>query len=688
MSSIETTSVQYVKGVGPKRCKDLVALGVQTVLDLLYHFPRKYLDRSDVTPIDEVVYGEMAVVRGKVTDARMRYGRRMPVFKVMIDDGTSIIKATFFNQPWVADKLTIGTDVLLAGKVEGPDHALELKSPEYALIEEDSEALELGRIVPYYPLTGKLNQKWLRKVMRNCLDKFADELEEFYTDAFLAENRLPAIGEAIRQIHFPETAEEKDRALRRFKFDEFFFMELALAVRRRRLRKKTGPVFKLWPKLDARIRELFPFTLTEFQDDVLKEIVADLRSPYPMNRLLQGDVGSGKTLVAAYAMLVAVGNEHQAAIMAPTEILAEQHFQTFSSILADAKVSIVHLAGGDTKKNREEKLAGIETGKVDIVIGTHAIIQSDVQFRKLGLVVVDEQHKFGVMQRKALTDKTTVPNVLVMTATPIPRTLALTVYGDLDVSTIRGMPPGRRPVETSWIPPAKNGDAWEFIRGQIEEGKQGYVVYPVISDSEKLGLQGAEESFEYLSEKVLPDVPMALLHGRMKKSEKETVMQAFRDGEYGLLVATQLIEVGVDVSNAAVMVVMHSERFGLAQLHQLRGRVGRGAQQSYCFLFSDTRSRDAGRRLSAMERTTDGFKIAEEDLKIRGPGEFFGTSQHGLPELAVADLVVDYPLLRAARDRAFKIIDEDADLSKPENTKLKTVMETQYRKRLELMDVG
>ncbi|MHC4660514.1 MAG: ATP-dependent DNA helicase RecG [Planctomycetota bacterium] len=688
MSSIEETSVQYVKGVGPKRAKELAALGIETVSDLLYHFPRKYLDRSDVTKIDNLVYGELAIVRGEVVDAEMRYGRRMPVFTILVEDDTGIIKATFFNQPWVADKLTIGTRVIIAGKVGGPDHAQVLEAPEYNLDEEDSESLEFGRIVPYYPLTGKMSQKWFRKVVRAALEKYGNQVREFYPENILEENRLSEIGSAIHAIHFPETLDEKDSALRRFKFDEFFFIELALAIRRRKLRKETGPRFKIWPKLDGRIRELFPFTLTEYQESAVKEIVSDLRSQYPMNRLLQGDVGCGKTLVAAYAMLVAVGNKLQSAIMAPTEILAEQHYRTFSSILAEAKVEITHLAGGDTKKQREKKLAAIKSGNTGIVVGTHAIIQGDVHFKNLGLVVVDEQHKFGVMQRKALTDKTTVPNVLVMTATPIPRTLALTVYGDLDVSTISGFPPGRQPVDTKWVPPAKTKASWEWIREQLEKGRQGYVVYPVISDSEKLGLQGAEESFEYLKSEVLTGIDIALLHGRMKKKEKDEIMQAFRDGEYGLLVSTQVIEVGVDVQNATIMAVMHAERFGLAQLHQFRGRVGRGEKKSHCFLFSEARSQDAARRLSAMERTTDGFEIAEEDLKIRGPGEFFGTEQHGLPELGVADLIVDYPLLRAARDRAFRIIDGDPDLASPENAKLRKVMETRYRKRLELMDVG
>ena len=516
----------------------------------------------------------------------------------------------------------------------------------------------------------------------------APALEETFPPALLKQRKLMPIQEAIRQIHFPDSAGAAHRARRRLIYEEFFLMELGMALRKRGVKDETkGYAFRITPKIDEHIRMLFPFKLTGAQERVIAEIAEDMRSPKPMNRMLQGDVGSGKTVVALYALLAAVADGFQAAIMAPTEILAEQHRQTCSRYLAHSRVRVLTLTGG-APRERGERLKAVSMGEADLIVGTHALIQRDVRFKKLGMVVVDEQHKFGVIQRQALRQKGKHPDVLVMTATPIPRTLSLTVFGDLDFSVLDEMPPGRRPVRTRWVEPGKRAKGYEFIRKRLAAGEQAFIVYPLVEESEKLDLKSATERAAYFQRKVFPEFRVGLLHGRMPPAKKDQVMADFRAGRIHVLVSTIVVEVGIDVPNASIMVVEHGERYGLSQLHQLRGRIGRGRHESWFLVFGEPRNEDALRRLRVIQSTSDGFRIAEEDLKLRGPGEFFGTRQHGLPELRIGDIIADLPLLRLARKDAFELVADDPELAAEQNRLIKDRLVKKFRDRLDLIDVG
>jgi len=657
-------SAQYVRGVGPKNAARLRKLNIKTVGDLLYHLPRKYLDCSKIVPMNQARPKRFCTVRGNVIDAETRrtYGGKT-ITKFVLTDGTGAMAAVWFNAPYMAEAMKEGDVVVMSGKVNFYDMA-QMVSPEFEVLGTDeAEALgDMARampILPVYRATEGLTQRRLRLIMGNALRLALKDVRDFLPPAMLRARKLPSLPDALRKAHFPQKMKEAETARKRLAYDELFLMELVLALRHKALKRddKTHRV-DVSAKIDEHIRRLFPFQLTAAQEKVLTEIVGDIRSAKPMNRLLQGDVGSGKTVVALYAMLCYVANKRQAALMAPTEILAQQHYQTVSRLLKNSRVRILPLIGGMPKRKRRESLAAIAAGEVDIVIGTHALIQADVNFAGLGIIVVDEQHKFGVMQRGSLIKKSLNPDVLIMTATPIPRTLTMTVFGDLDVSIIDRMPPGRKRVKTWWVPRRKLPGAYDFIRKEINRGRQAYFVYPLVEEStaeQTRQLKNATKMAELLGKDVFPEFRVGLLHGRMSSEEKKSIMLSFRDGKIQVLVSTIVIEVGIDVPNATMMVIENAERFGLSQLHQLRGRIGRGSEESYCMLFGNPRTPEGKERLKIISRTSDGFKIAEEDLRLRGPGEFFGTRQHGLPELRIANIVEDYEILRVARRDAFSV---------------------------------
>lgn len=672
MGTLLDDPVQFLKGVGPARAADFRKLGVFTVRDLLFTFPRALSDRSTFTTIADAEPGTEVALIVRPIDAQQKKvrGGRLRLTVVRLTDDTGEMEAVWFNSPWVLDKFQ-GGQVMLHGKVKLDHGMLKMEHPQFELMgEEDGEpGLSIGRIVPMYPCTGKLSQTVWRKVMRIAIDSRLPELEELYPEAFRTSRELMARAEAVSAMHFPPDEETRQRAQARLIYDECLFMQVAILLKRRHaVSDLPGRSFRTGPEVDQRIRRLFPFRLTGAQDRAIAEIVADMERDLPMHRLLQGDVGSGKTVVALYAILVAVTNNAQVCIMAPTTLLAEQHQRTITGFLANSKKASVRvglLAGGQKKAQRCALLAELAAGTLDILVATHAALQDDVVFRDLGLVVIDEQHKFGVMQREVLLGKGVRPDTLVMTATPIPRSLALTVYGDLDVSSIDELPPGRKPVKTSITGKAKAQDLWAFVRRELAKGRQAYVVSPLVDEGETPELQSATEAFEELSQGDLGDYRLALLHGRMKREEQAEVMQRFRSGTVDALVSTIVIEVGVDIANATIMVVLHAERFGLAQLHQLRGRIGRGTEQGHFVLMTDSASPVSQQRLAVLEATSDGFKVAEEDLRLRGPGEFLGTRQHGIPDLKLVDLVRDIHTIRLARSDADAILKADPTLTSP-----------------------
>ena len=679
--------LQYVPGIGPKRAELLDKIGVRTVRDLLHYFPSKYHDRHNLVSIKDAQPGEQAMICGDVVRINLhRRGRGRGVLTVTMRDETGELKAVWFNQNYLSEKFEQGDTVLLWGATRFYN-GLEMINPGFEHVGSDEHggaalAEEMANLMPVYPLTEGISQGQLRPIIHVAVDMYAPLVPDVLPEAVREKYSFISAGEALRCAHFPNSIEEKDDAKRRLIYEEFFIFETAVALRRLKVKSSTGIEFKMSDEFDRRIRQLFPFALTAAQESALAEIRRDMQSTAPMNRLLQGDVGCGKTVVALYAMLLAVANKFQAAIMAPTELLAEQHRRTITRMLERSRVRVRLLT---SSSNRRDALAEIERGDADIIIGTHAVIQSDVAFNRLGLVVIDEQHKFGVMQRARLRWKGKSPDVLVMTATPIPRTLALTVFGDLDVSTIRELPPGRQPVVTSAIEPKKITSAYDFIRRQVQAGRQAYIVCPLIEKSETLDLHSAIEMADELSP-VFPECKIGLLHGKMNADERDAVMSQFLRGEINVLVSTIVIEVGIDVPNANVMLITHAERFGLAQLHQLRGRIGRGAEQAFCILCGEGKSDDAKKRIATMCETADGFKIAEEDLNLRGTGELFGTKQHGLPDVRIGDFMRDIETLERARDDASATLADDPKLER--NLALRQQLIELYHDKSDLIGIG
>ena len=679
-----SASITAVKGISVTLAARFARLGVRTIRDLLYFFPNRHLDYSRLKTVSQLTEGPEQTIAANIWEVRtiMPGGRRST--EAVLGDATGNMRAVWFNNPWVAKSLKTGDTIVLSGKVKLFHNRPVFESPEWEIM-EDQELIHTGRLVPLYPLTSGLFQRQVRRLMKQVVDEYAGSLLDFLTPDITKRQGFPSLAEAITSYHFPESFELKEKARRRLAFDELFLLQLGVLARKRRWQaEQPGVPFKTIPAYLKKLTAALPFELTKSQARVLSEITGDLARPIAMARLLQGDVGSGKTVIALLSLLLSVKNGYQGALMAPTEVLAEQHFKTVRRLLGtmgaevaaddctatfdsltDKPVSIALLMGDVKESTKAATQKLIAAGKIDIVIGTHALIQKSVRFKKLGLVVVDEQHRFGVEQRGALRQKGFNPHMLAMTATPIPRTLALTLYGDLDLSVIDELPPGRQAIKTRWLKPEQRESAYRFIRKEIADSHQAFIICPLIEESEAIQARSAVAEFEKLSSGVFPDLRLALLHGRMSSREKDEVMSAFNRHETDILVSTPVIEVGIDVPNATVMMVESADRFGLSQLHQFRGRVGRGQAQSYCMLLADRPSDIALLRLDIIEHTLDGFSLADEDLKLRGPGEFFGTRQSGLPDLRMAKLS-DVPTLEAARAEAERLFTEDPDLKLPD----------------------
>jgi ATP-dependent DNA helicase RecG len=683
--------VKYLKGVGPRWEKLLEKFNITRIGDIFYHIPRLYIDRSTITNIEDTRLGEVSTVLGEVVtfeSRRTRKGMEVQTALVRDEDG-GIISLKWFNQPYLK-KIIKKTETIMASGEITVYRGRQMVHPDFEIMtDEETNRLHTGRIVPFYPLTEGMSQKRLRRIIDNGITLYLDYLEETLPESLIKEEALLPAREAICSIHRPETLADIERGKERLKFEELFYFEILLALRKKRLKLQESHI-KLSSTRDLvrKFMDLIPFKLTEDQKNAVREIQADLLSGKPMHRMLQGDVGSGKTVVAILVSLIIIESGYQVAFMAPTEILAEQHFLSMGSILAEMDVTNELLIGSVKAKEKTRIYDSLKTGKVNMVFGTHALIEDVVSFKRLGLVIVDEQHRFGVMQRARLLEKGEAPHFLVMTATPIPRSLSMTLYGDMDISTLKEMPPGRKEIVTRLTGERNRAKLYEFIREKVTKGEQCYIVYPLVEESEKVDLKAATEMYEHLKGDVFKDKGVGLLHGRMKTEEKETVMQAFRKKEIMILVSTTVIEVGIDMPEATIMVIEHAERFGLSQLHQMRGRVGRGDKKSYCILLSPYKlSEEAEERLKTIESTRDGFKIAEKDLELRGPGEFFGTRQHGLPDLRFSNLVVDQPILQRARKRAFALIDNDPQLLKPENKCVRDCYLEKYKEMDKLGDV-
>ncbi len=684
--------LQFLPGVGPSRAKLFEKLGLKVLRDLLFFFPRSYVDIADIQEISALRPGRKATILGKVVLKNVQRTRRgMANLVLSVEDRTGRVECVWFNQPFREREFRIGDLLVLNGEVR-LYHGLQLHPKEWSILQDDSLSSreDLGPLVPIYPATQGLNHKAIRRVIRTSFDLAGDQVKESLPASILRRYDLPPIQESLSQMHFPEDLSSKEAARRRLVFEEFFYLQLILALRHRLKKERRGgiafkPLNRYVPSLYGRL----PFKLTGAQVRVIKEIYGDMASSSPMNRLLQGDVGSGKTIVSLFSMLRAVENGYQAALMAPTEILAEQHQRKLRRLLGDIDVRLICLTGSADRAERESRRAAIARGEIDIVVGTHALIQEGVDFRRLGLVVVDEQHRFGVNQRVGLMEKGENPDCLVMTATPIPRSLALTLYGDLDLSVIDEMPPGRKPVITRIVGEERRAKVYDFIRRRVKEGDQVFVVFPLVEESERLDLKDAMTWERKYRDEIFPGLRVGLVHGRLRGDEKQEVMTKFEEGNLDILVSTTVIEVGVDMPEASIMVVEHAERFGLSQLHQLRGRVGRGDRDAFCILFvSDDIGTRSIERLSVLQKTNDGFKVAEEDLRIRGPGDFLGTRQHGIPDLKVASLVDDKEVLSLAREEAFRVIREDGDLKSREHERLRAELSRRYRDKVKNIRIG
>jgi ATP-dependent DNA helicase RecG len=689
------TPVQYLKGVGPQRAELLQKIGLHTARDVLFYFPRDYQDFSDRREVGQLEEGKLQSVRGVVEEVDFRTTASGGcVMGMLVRSPNGYLRGIWFNQPHLRDKYSQGQKVLLSGKPKYEGLMWQMNHPRVELLDADEEE-PLGLILPVYPLTEGLQQWHVRKIVRAALDAYLSLLDEVFTEEFRRSHDLLPISEALPMIHFPADRESIPRAKRRFVYQELFVLQLALAIKRHKQHdERKAPALEVTAKIDARIRRLFPFELTEGQKTAIAEISTDMAGPLPMNRLLQGDVGSGKTLVAVYAMLLAVAHGYQAVLMAPTEILARQHAKTLDKLLAASQVRRAQLIGGMTASQRESILQLAASGELDIVVGTQAIIQEDVSFAKLGLVVIDEQHKFGVRQRAVLKKSGLDPHYLVMTATPIPRSVAMTLFGDLDISTISDFPPGRQKVHTYLAGDERREKWWDFFRKKLREGRQGYVVAPLVDEAQPREGQQATpiaslgETYEALANGELADFRLGLIHGRMTAEEKDAVMDDFRCNEIQVLVSTSVVEVGVDVPNATLMTIENGERFGLAQLHQLRGRICRGKFPGFCCVFGNPKTEDSISRLQAFVRSTNGFELAETDFNLRGPGDLFGTKQHGLPPLRIANLQLDGDILQEARKDAQEFVRSDPELANEQHALLKRMMLVRYGKAFELGDVG
>lgn len=664
--------VTAIKGIGPQIAQKLERLGPTTIWELLYLLPRRYDDYTNMKPINRLQYGEQVTIIGTVWEARARRSRQnQVVVQATINDGSGAVQASWYNQPWLTGKLTAGMQIVLSGKVEQFLGRPVFHSPEWEPLE--LEPLKTRRIVPVYPLTKGLFAAKMREIMRTAVVEWAERVPDPLPEPVRQRQKFYPLGHAIQQAHFPDSQEALHKARRRLSFDELFILQLGMQGQRHEWQSQPGIPLSVEPGHLIQFRHSLPFTLTGAQQRVIDEIQADMAKSRPMNRLLQGDVGAGKTVVAAAALFIAFKAKMQAALMAPTAILAEQHYRGLRGTLEPFGINVCLLTGNTPAAEKAAVYAGLADGSIHVAIGTHALIQDEVRFAKLALAVIDEQHRFGVEQRAKLRQKGAItavgqpnPHLLVMSATPIPRTLALSLYGDLDLSVLDEMPPGRQEIKTRWLRYSERERAYTFIKGLVKKGQQAYIIYPLVEESDKSEANAAVEEYERLQKEVFPNERLGLVHGRLRGAEKEAVMRDFYDGKVDVLVATSVIEVGVDVPNSTAILIDGANRFGLAQLHQFRGRVGRGSQQSYCLLVADAASGEAEQRLQALEQSNDGFALAEKDLEIRGPGQFFGRQQSGLPELKLASLL-DSQLLEIARDEAQRIFALDPLLQRPEH---------------------
>lgn len=684
-------SVQFVRGVGPARANEFEKLGVRTVRELIEHFPFRHELKPRSVPIGDLTLGVVATVVGELRNVRSQgsFGRSSVTAKLV--DGTGTVRVRWFHSAYLAERLHHGSIVRLTGQVDVYRDEASLTNPEWTLVEDDDDPFErdVDRYEPIYPATAVLPSRQIARIIDGVLDPAIEALTDFLPEAVRVRRGLPPLRTAILRYHRPTTPDDVPVARRRLAYDELLLCQLGVQISRERARANSGtePIVTS-DEVDRRIRGRLPFALTGGQNQAVAEIRADLARPRAMNRLLQADVGAGKTAVAVYAALAAIANRRQVAVLAPTEVLAAQHLAKIERYLAGSRVRIGGLTGSTTKAVRASLLRSLAAGDVDLIVGTHALLEPDVRFRELGLVIIDEQHKFGVEQRSILRKKGRSPHTIVLTATPIPRTLAMTVFGDLDVSTIREPPPNRRPVETTLVAPEQEEAAWRMVRERLAAKEQAYIVYPLVEESETLPLKAATVEVEALATGQLAGFRIELLHGRMKPSEKAAVMARFRNGETQALVSTTVIEVGVDVPNATVMVIQHADRYGLSQLHQLRGRIGRGTKDSCCLLMTDKEGASSFGRLRILCETSDGFRIAEEDLRLRGPGELLGTRQHGIPAFKAADLIGDFDLLEQARDDAAEILQNDKSLAQPEHASLRAELRRRYQGALGLIDVA
>ena len=669
-------NIQSIRGIGEKNSHHFIKLGMNTIYDMLRYFPRRYQDFSQLKTINRLEYGdELSIIGTIARDLYTRTSKRgnLKITEAVLGDSTGTIKLTWFNQPYLSTQLGKDSSIVVSGKVDIYLGHLVMNSPDWEPL--DRQQLHTNRIVPIYPLTAGLTNRMLRKIIHQNLPFWAGRVKEYIPPTILEKESLPVISEALKQIHFPDSSQTLDESRRRFAFEEIFFLQLGVLTQKNLWSGRSAAVYPLADsEVDASMKRL-PYELTGDQRSAIRDILNDLNSGRAMNRLLQGDVGSGKTVVAKFAIQAVIKNGAQAAVMAPTSILAEQHFHTLTELLTVDDLiqpdEIALLIGSTGTKDRKAILEDLMNGKIKVIVGTHALLEEPVEFNNLQLAVIDEQHRFGVEQRAVLQEKGSSPHLLVMTATPIPRSLAMTVYGDLDVSTITEMPPGRQPVDTRLIHPAQRASAYQMISEQIASGFQAFIVYPLVeSEDEEDDYKAAVNEYERLKKEVFPDLRVGLMHGRLKPSEKEDVMQAFRSGEFDILVSTTVIEVGVDIPRATIVLIEGANHFGLAQLHQIRGRVGRGAVQAYCLLIPEDESAIENKRLEVMITTTDGFKLAEYDLDLRGPGEFLGTRQSGFANLRFSS-ITDTQLIEKCRKYARSIFDGDPELTKPEHQLLK-----------------
>ena len=687
-----TSSIISIKGIGATRADAFSTINISTVLDLISYYPRKYLDRSTVLPISKLNVNEDVTIIGKVEAAGMRRGKRRQYFQAILSDGKGVVTLTWFNGArFIKKSISVGDRLAVSGKVDF-FNGFQLVHPEYEKLKEDEDPVNSGKIIPLYSIPSELNKAGIdSRSIRRMIKIIFNNLKvipDHFSDHFRKDFKLITLDKALRNIHFSESEHRLNEAVNRLKFDEHFFLQLLMAIRKNsyhrietKALKKIGPKFKI-------ISENLDFELTNAQKKVIKEIKSDLAKPFSMNRLLQGDVGSGKTIVSVLAATIAVANSAQVAIMVPTEILARQHFDSFKKHSEIAHMTCALLVGGTRVKERRNILNALENGQINIIIGTHALIQKDIVFKSLGFCIIDEQHRFGVSQRSKLISKGSNPHLLAMTATPIPRTLAITYHGDMDLSIIDEMPKNRIPVVTKIVHEARMSKVYNFLTDEVSEGRQCMVVYPLVKESEKSDLAAAVEMYAYLSEKVFPGLKVGLLHGKMKKEEKDEVMINFKQNKINILISTTVIEVGIDIPNATVMLIEHAERFGLTQLHQLRGRVGRGSEKSYCILVHRKVTENSKKRLKIMESTSDGFKISDEDLKIRGPGEFFGIRQSGFLKYKIANMVTDGPILRSARKAAFSLVEKDATLSHQEHNLIRDRLVNEYQEKLQKINIS